>query len=219
MGKSKTTIQLATDLSQFFKDEVRDTAQKQGLSLTPHVSEYLARILERFAKTQDYLLQHRREIESAELNEFPGVAKMPTMATMWLESFHLSPSQQFFQLQNLGDFALFTSGYFSDYVRKSLLDQDYYFAIGGQAYERAGVIRESISSERAVNTYFELAEGFKQFAEIFAELSDRTLLGSDKDILKLYGKWLDLKSGRIARMLAENGIIASDAQRGRGNVD
>jgi hypothetical protein len=198
--RSSSSIKLATDLGAYFKDQVVQTAKKQGLVLTPHVSDYLSKLLERFSRTQSYFLQN-------------------TMAETWLESFSKNPTEQFFQLQSLGDFALFTSGFFNEYVRKSMLDQDYYFAIGGQAYERAGHIRESISAERAMNTYFELAEGFKEFAEIFAELSDQSLLSNDKDTLKLYEKWLEQKSARIARMLAENGIIAADDHRGRGSFD
>jgi hypothetical protein len=42
-----------------------------------------------------------------------------------------------------------------------------------------------------------------------AEISDKSLLGNDKDLLRLYEKWLASGSERIRRMLGENGIIPS----------
>ena len=67
-----------------------------------------------------------------------------------------------------------------------------------------------------MNVFFELAENFSNYVEVFAEISDQSLLSNDTALLKLYEKWLNSGSGRIHRMLAENGVVAS---AGKGDSD
>jgi hypothetical protein len=201
------TIHLAKDLESYFGEQLTEVAKKQGVKMSPLTHMYLASLLDRFSKTSAFLLQNmedHRDSETAEQSAFPR------LAPIWLESFSKTIGEQFIRMQSLGDFALFTRGFFSERVKKSgAADLDYYSAIGESAYARAGQISESLRVERDVNAFFELAEGFNGFVEVFSELSDQTLLGSDKDVLKLYEKWHSTRSQRIFRMLAENGIIAA----------
>lgn len=192
---------LATNLGDYFEGEVKDTARKQGLSVSPFASSYLAKMLTRFADARSYLAQRHSD-------EDKKTQEIPTLALLWLEGFSKTVVEQLNQYQYLGDVALFTSGYFGERLDRSLVDMDYYMAMGGRAYERAGKLRESIQAERTVNVFFELSGQFQGFVEVVAEISDRTLLANDKDLLKLYEKWCRTDSERIRRMLAENGVIA-----------
>jgi hypothetical protein len=127
-------------------------------------------------------------------------------------------TEQYFALQKMGDIALFVTGFFNERItsHRSSVDMDYYMAMGEMAYSRAGHIKESIQAEKAINVFFELSHSFQAYVEVFAELSDKKLLSSDKDLLKLYEKWLVSGSSRISRMLAEAGIIPS---KGSGSND
>ena len=203
-------IQLATDLTSYFEHEVNSTASKQGVDLSPFAKSYLANLLLRFSQTNNYLLKHLENGEAKDANGFPR------LGVLWLEGLTKSGGEQMVQMQSLGDFALFTTGFFSERIQATSVDMDYYTALGGRAYERAGQIRETLSSEKAINTFFELADTFEKVTEIFAELSDQKLLGSDADMLKLYQKWLQTGSYRIARMLGEKGIIV---RRGSGDPE
>jgi hypothetical protein len=196
------TIQLASDLPTYFENEVQNTAQKQGLTMSQPTARYLAQVLAKFADTKNYLVENPNEPEA-------GRSSFPTLAIMWMESLQTPPAEQFFRLQQLGDIALFTTGFFAERLDRKLIDQDYYRAMGEQAYERAGKIRESLASERALNVFFELASSFTNYVEIFAELSDQSMMMSDREVLKLYEKWLRTKNFRIQRMLGEAGIIAA----------
>lgn len=201
MKAKPAMIRLATDLDSYFEDEIKDTARKQGLQLSPLSSSYLARMLTRFSDARSYLNSNGSD-ETTQRS-------LPRLAMIWLEGLSSDAWGQYQKFQFLGDVALFTSGFFAERIPKTLVDMDYYRAMGGQAYERAGRLRESIQAERDLNVFFELSKSFSPLVEVMAEISDKSLLANDQDLLKLYEKWLRSGSDRIRRMLAENGILSS----------
>ncbi len=219
MDSGKAKIQLATDLKQFFEEQVRETAAKQGCDMSPMATAYLATLLNKFSDANNYLQTFPPQIDPSAValaTESKERKSLPILAFLWFDSLGQNPAEQFFTLQHLGDVALFTSGYFNQSIAKSMADMDYYTAMGENAYEQVGKIRESLSAERSINVYFELSERFRNFVEVFAELSDQALLAESKaNILKLYERWLNSRSQRLERMLAENGIIA----KGRNPTD
>lgn len=203
MNRRSNLISLAPDLQAFFSEQVSLVAKKQGLQLEDPVIKYLSALLERFSDSHNFMGLNAE-----------GKKEFKRLSLLWAESLTATQTERYFLLQQLGDVALFTSGFFADRIPKTLVDLDFYMAMGEQAYEQAGHIRESIQSERALNVFFELARKFPNFTEILAEISDQALLSTDKDILKLYEKWLINGSQRIQRMLSEAGVIASKGTRG-----
>jgi len=193
-------INLNLDLKSFFQTELFETARKQGHSLSVHTADYLAGVLDRFSKTRNYL---KKDPNSEKMSS-------PTLALLWLESQGKDKITQYKEMLYLGDFALFTSGFFSEKIQGSNLDMDYYIALGGKAYERAGQIQESIAAERALNVFFDLAEDFKEHVELFNELSLQSQIFNERDILRLYEKWLKTRNERLGRILNEKGIIPGD---------
>ena len=200
-------IHLAKDLNSYFESEVANVARKQGLNVSPFAQRYLAGVLSRFANANEFL-------QKSTITD--GKNAFPSIFSMWLEGLTQSMGAQMSQMQLVGDLTLFTTGFFSEKLHRSSIDMDFYVAMGGKAYERAGHLRESIAAERALNVFFELAENFSNYVEVFAEISDQSLLSNDTALLKLYEKWLNSGSGRIHRMLAENGVVAS---AGKGDSD
>jgi len=195
-------LHLAQDLKSFFAEECLSIATKQGLSVPEHLSAYLGQMLARFAGSETYFVPNSDPHTTKPKKEFPSIVRL------WLEGQTQPAMEQLVQMQHVGDLALYTSGFFPERIQRSMLDMDFYMAVGGQAYERAGKIRESIAQERELNVYFELASKFSELKELLAELSDRKFLFSEADRIHLYQKWLDSRSPRIQRMLAEVGIIA-----------
>lgn len=204
-------IRVATDLDSYFETEINETARKQGLNLSQMSSMYLARMLCRFVESRAYFTQNPTTNPDEQIKQ-----SLPTLALLWLEGQTQPLGEQYQRFQQVGDLALFTSGFFSERINRSLVDVDYYIAMGGRAYERAGHIRESIQAERDINVFFELSRSFGNLVEVMAEISDKSLLGSDQDILKLYEKWMGSGSDRIRRMLAETGVISAK-KSGEGN--
>jgi hypothetical protein len=63
--------------------------------------------------------------------------------------------------------------------------------------------------------FSELAGRFSQFADLLAEVSERTQLTSSASILRLYERWLQTGSRRAGVLLAERGITPVSPGDGR----
>jgi hypothetical protein len=188
-------LAIVPSVNDFFSEEIAKISRRHGLQLNPIIMQYLSEVLVKFASSQELKLTHPVE-----------AAKDVTPTEFWIEVQKLPLSQQFIALQFLGDYSLFTTGFFNEHVSKSLLDMDYFQALGGKAYYRAGEIRETLAAERAVNVYFSLSESFQRFSEIFAELFDQTLLHSTDGAIKLFEKWQQSGSQHLTSLLMENGF-------------
>ena len=106
-------------------------------------------------------------------------------------------------LRQLGDVSLFTSGYFSDSLRRKVVDVDYYVSLGGYAY--GSLSRQEANSFAAV--FAELSQKFVAFVDILSEVSERSGLTSNADLLRLYEKWLRTGSRRNGQLLVERGLV------------
>ena len=107
-------------------------------------------------------------------------------------------------LRKVGDLSLFISGFFSDSLNRSLVDVDYYIQIGGSAY---GSLARQAPSDTFGDVFDELSEKFAEFVDVLSEVSERSSLTSNTDLLRLYEKWLRTRSRRSGDLLAARGIV------------
>ncbi len=106
-------------------------------------------------------------------------------------------------LRQVGDQSLFISGFFSDSLNRSLVDIDYYIQLGECAYRSL-----ARNGDRTLGDVFdELSDKFTTFVDVLGEVSERTSLSSNADILRLYEKWLRTRSRRSGDLLAARGIV------------
>jgi hypothetical protein len=112
-------------------------------------------------------------------------------------------SEQRARLRSLGDFSLFMSGFFPDSFRRSLVDVDYYKAMGEYAY---GSLSRS-EDDAFAEVFGELSRKFVGFTDVLADISEQTSLASAVDVLRLYEKWLRTGSPRDSQRLVERGIL------------
>jgi hypothetical protein len=111
------------------------------------------------------------------------------------------------RLRRLGDVALFIAGLFAHSLSRSLVDVDYYIAMGGGAYGRLADSPAGIRAHTTLkNVFGELAEHFARFVDVLADVGDRVNLGSSADVLRLYEIWQCTGSERAAARLRELGI-------------
>ena len=112
-----------------------------------------------------------------------------------------------FLLKELGDVSLFTSGFFSDSLKRKIVDIDYYIDMGACSYGwLASMHREGKKTHGLESLFSELSEKFKEFVDVLAEVSERSGLTSSTDVLRLYERWLHTKSRRTEALLRELGI-------------
>jgi hypothetical protein len=112
-------------------------------------------------------------------------------------------TEQRADLREIGDRALFISGFFSDSLRRQLVDIDYYVSIGGMAYTTLS--RSDADTFSPV--FAELADKFIGFADVLSEVSERTACTANLDLLRLYDRWLKTGSARSGQRLVEQGIV------------
>ena len=132
-------------------------------------------------------------------------ARMRTRAPLALQLGRALDSggvEQRARLRSLGDFSLFMSGFFSDSFRRSLVDVDYYKSMGEYAYGSLSRAEDDAFAE----VFGELSRKFVGFMDVLADISERSALGSSKDVLRLYEKWLRTGSaaGRAAARRARH---------------
>lgn len=112
-------------------------------------------------------------------------------------------------LKQIGDAALFISGFFPDSLRRKLVDVDYYVSVGGCAYTALSRCeRDSFSP-----VFAELADRFVEFADVLSEVSERSACSTNTDLLRLYNRWLRTRSPRSGQLLAERGVVPNATLR------
>jgi hypothetical protein len=195
-AKQADRIRPVASLQEFFKNSVADAMEKQGVAADDHTAYYVVNLLTLFARSEK--LYDRR-------TDGPGP---PPLALLLAEAADAHDSQtRNLVLQRVGDTSLFVAGFFGDGFARKLVDVDYYIDIGGAAY---GWLSENVRGTtrgRAFSGVFaELAQKFRDFVDVLAEIRDSGRASDDFDILRLYDLWLKTGSTRAARLLRSQGI-------------
>jgi hypothetical protein len=172
--------------AEYFKELVETAMGHQRLAVHDVTAFYLVNLLTGFVQLD----------RSAAPNDEPLGARLAV-------ALQASGSRQRDGLREVGDLSLFISGYFSDSLTRSLVDVDYYIQLGERAY--GSLARQS--HQNLVDVFEELAENFPACVDVLGEVSERSALTSNSDVLRLYERWLRTGSRRSGDLLAERGIV------------
>jgi hypothetical protein len=178
---------------EFFKEHVEAACARQKLFAQPLTSYYIVSLLADFT--------HLGTCAAA-----GAITSNEALGLRLARALRSAGNEQRTGLKHVGDVSLFISGFFSDSLRNSLVDIDYYMTIGGYAYGSLGATSDVLSP-----IFAELAEKFAAFVDVLCEVSERTSLTSDTDLLRLYEKWLRTGSRRNGDLLAEKGIVPNES--------
>jgi hypothetical protein len=107
-------------------------------------------------------------------------------------------------LKKIGDTSLFVSGFFGDSLARSLVDVNYYIAMGGRAYDALSEAERAAGGLDAL--YAELAGRFPELVDVLAEIAELSDLSSNRGLVKLYERFLATGSQRVADRLRERGV-------------
>jgi hypothetical protein len=133
----------------------------------------------------------------------PAAADEEPLAIVLARALADGGSRQKMELRRVGDLSLFVAGFFSDSLKRSLVDVDYYAKLGGFAYGSLS----RVERDRFATVFAELAEKFAAFVDVLTEVSERSSMTSNTDVLRLYEKWLRTGSRRDGERLASRGIV------------
>ena len=110
----------------------------------------------------------------------------------------------------MGDVSLYLAGYFQESFNRKLVDVDYYIDMGGSAYRQVAIRSGAAILQKL---YCELAERFAVFVDVLAEVSEKTLPKTEKDILRSYELWMKTRSERAAKTLQGAGILPTQIKK------
>jgi hypothetical protein len=175
---------------QFFREQLEQAMEHQKVSTSQFTQYYLVNLLAGVV---------RGHVPPAE----PGYDETP-LALLYVRAIQSSRRDRAKLLRAMGDTALFVSGFFADSLGGRLVDLDYYKAMGGFAYAR--LARDEDPRIFGPEVFSELSGRFTQFADLLSEISEKSQVATDKSVLKLYERWIQTGSRRVAALLAERGI-------------
>ena len=174
---------------EFFKEQVEAACERQNLRPQPLTSYYVVSLLSQFT-----------HLGSTPVGE--AMTSNEALGLKFVRALQSGGSHQRASLKQVGDLSLFISGFFSDSLRRSLVDVDYYVSLGGYAYGSLGASDDVLSP-----IFAELADKFVLFVDVLTDVSERASLSSHSDLLRLYEKWVRTGSKRNGELLAEKGIV------------
>jgi hypothetical protein len=187
--------------SKLFFEEAVDSAFKQlKIKTFPLVQTYLVSVL-------DYYLVMDNLFEKSDKT---GRYDQKMLSELYLEAGTLSKEKKLETLKQLGDSSLYMSGFFGDSLSKKIIDLDYYVDMGGAAYgDLSTITRDDIYSR----LYKEISYRFVEFMDAFSLISQNSMIQSNKDLLKLYDKYLSTGSELAKEQLAKEGILNAQSKQ------
>lgn len=174
--------------AEYFKELVDSALARQHVPAGEFTSYYLVNLLCQFVRP--------------DARGLPGAHGQP-LAFRLKRALESGGLEQRTRLRELGDFSLFTSGFFSDSLQRQSIDVDYYVSMGEYAYGSLSRRDDDAFSD----VFAELARRFVGYMDVLADISERTALMSCNDVLRLYEKFLRTGSVRDGKKLIDRGIL------------
>src|SRR5437016_4606150 len=191
---SEGSVLSPQSVREFFRDLLQRALENQRARVQPFTELYVVNLL------HEFLLSEALYVQADD-----GTWQQKPLAFLLKEALEEAGPTRVHLLKRLGDTSLFVSGFFPDSLarRSSLVDVDYYIAMGGRAYDAVGVL----GGHR--DLWSELSSRFRLLVDLLNEVSERTQLSTNAGIVRLYERWKKTGSERLASLLAGQGVTPS----------
>lgn len=193
MRETAPPLFTAADLHGFFQERVEEAVRHQRAPIRPETGCYLTALL---------VEQGRRE-------EGPGPQ---TLVEMQAEAIAAPATRAAPMWRRMGDHALIISGLFQEHIERRRLSRAYYEEMGAAAYARLGRLFRAFEARQAEiggmgDTFAELSDRFHACVAVLQEVREEAAPCSDDDVLRLYERYLQGGSPRIAERLQRLGVV------------
>lgn len=182
-------LTLATTVDAFFHEVVSEALTAKHLEASEPAGWYLVNLLGEFT--------------TARLTDEPLGVKLATAGD--------DAGGRMRRLKEVGDTSLYIAGFFAESLGRSLVDVDYYVALGKSAYGQLARQLSTSSSRSIPEVYGELANRFPDFVDVLAEVKKRVDFGHG-DVVRLYEVWLRTRDEWVENRLREAGLIVGDSR-------
>jgi hypothetical protein len=192
-----------TSIKEYFHDTVSEAIANQQIKASEETAFYLVNLLTAFSRSEQLFERGENGVDLKPLALiYADALSQPNV----IERSRL--------LQKLGDTALFIAGVFADSLNRKLVDVDYYIAMGGSAYSTVSeMLRGAYHNDTAKLLFDELTEKFTAFVDVLNEVSEKSNLCTNADVLRLYEIWIRTGSKRAEGQLRRLGIQPLDASQ------
>jgi hypothetical protein len=193
---AEAPILSSQSVREFFQELLAKAIENQRASVQPFTELYLVNLLHQFLMSEALYVQAD-----------DGSWQQKPLAFLLKEALEEPGPARVQMLRRLGDTSLFVSGFFPDSLarRRSLVDVDYYIAMGGRAYDAVGVLAaRHAATEKTL--WDELSSQFRLLVDLLNEVSERTLASTNQGLVRLYERWMKTGSERLAGMLVKQGV-------------
>lgn len=180
-----------SNLMEFFKGKVDKAVKRNRFKADKMLCYYIVNLMTEYSRTDYYYSADQEDTLVAALNKAMNSENPKKIA----------------QYKMLGDYTLFISGFFHDCLSTSLIDINYYILIGKMAYSNLATAYMGGQKKFFKKFYRELSDKFKDMTEILAEVSDKTNICTNQDVLRIYERWLKTGSERERHLLKSKGVI------------
>jgi hypothetical protein len=173
--------------TEYFRELVESAMQHQKVAARELTSFYVVNMLTGFIH----------------LDRSAGADDQP-LAVTFAKALQAAGIAQRDGLRRVGDLSLFISGFFGRQFESRSRRRRLLHSARGSAY---GSLARQASSDTFGDVFDELSEKFSDFVDVLSEVSERSSLTSNSDLLRLYEKWLRTGSRRSGDLLAARGIV------------
>lgn len=172
MTNTDSKLVLASNLKSYFFENLTTINAESTCPMPESLIYYSADLLNRFCLTEDFF-----EIQEGRIRE-------KILGLKLLEATQLSPQEQVRVLRDVADTSLIVSGYFSDSLRKKLVDASYYGQIGRNAYEQLNHVSPHYLDIPCF--YQMMATSFDRIGLLFKKFSIQNFSNKDQQTFKLF---------------------------------
>lgn len=161
-----SSIILSPSLKAYFFESLSSINNESPCPMPQSLIYYSSELLERMSLSEDFFEVHE------------GKVKEKILGLKLLESCELSASEQVKVLRDVADTSLLVSSYFSDSLKKKVVDVNYYSNIGKNAYERLNNISPHYLD--IPSFYHMLATSFDRVGFLLKKLSIQSFQSQEK---------------------------------------
>lgn len=192
-----SSIEACVDVRAFFREQVTEALRSLEVTTAQDTTHYLVELLAGYAVSEKV-----QDVSSP-------------FVELLAHALRASGQERMYRLRNLGDAALYVSGFFPDSYEKRGVTHPYVVAMGARAY---GEVSRAARWQRAAHRFLfeELADRFEAFARVLDEVREQTAQRTDGELVQIYERWCSTRSPQLLRRLARRGVTPATPVAGGG---
>ena len=185
------SIIVSEGLKEVLREKLKDALVRRAVAAEDMTEFYLVNLLSQYHESQESFCPEGEDILSKPL------------ALRFIEDTDGDMVTRRKGLRRLGDTALLIAGFYAERVRRGIVDISYYVGMGEAAYARLSSLQDE---PVFASLYRELASKFSEFAEALSNLAPWNTASSDRDLVKIYERWIETGDENLKDLLEECGI-------------